>query len=479
MHQDLWADSEFKLLDLGDNRLNQRMVKLTKRFLESPESPINKACGNWNETKAAYRFFQNENIDYQDILKCHTLMTKQRANEEETILAIQDTTYLNFTHHPKTKGLGVLARHKGQNKKTILDLGLVMHSTLGVSTEGLPLGILSQQIYARQAFSPDKNDKKKKDINLTLPIEKKESNRWLEALNRTKLSLGQSDLKIVTIADREADIYELFHLAENSESQFLIRASHNRKVNKTAIHSKISGDYLWDLMNKIKTQGIIKINIPKNDKSPARLAVCDIKFDKIKVCPPKYYSGNETNKKLPLYLYAIYLKERNYSSEKESIDWMLLTNITIHGFDEALEKIKWYCLRWRIEVFHKILKSGLKVEACRLETSERLIRYLTVMSIIAWRIYWITLIARVAPASTGLIVFNDLEWKILFKKIYPHNEIPKNPPCIEKILIWIAQLGGFLARKNDGKPGIIHVWRGLNKFANIMEGVQIARNIYG
>lgn len=479
MHQNLWADSEFKLLDLGDDRLNQRLIKLTKCFLQSPESPINKACGNWNETKAAYRFFQNENIDYRDILKCHTQMTKQRTSGEKTILAVQDTTYLNFTHHPKTKGLGVLAIHKGKNKRTILDLGLVMHSTLGVSTEGLPLGILNQQIYARQAFSPNKTIKKKKDLNSTLPIEQKESNRWLDALKKTKLSLDQPDLKIVTIADREADIYDLFRLAEELDSHFVIRLNHNRKVNKTAIHSDNSGEYLWNLMNNSKTQGTIKINIPKNDNGPARQAVCDIKFDQIKVWPPQNYLGNEVNKKSPLSLHAIYLRERNDASPAAPIEWMLLTNIPIHTFDDALEKIKWYCLRWRIEIFHKILKSGLKVEACRLETKERLIRYLTVMSIVAWRIYWVTLFARVAPASTARIFLDDQEWKILYKKFNPYGEIPTNPPSMEQVLIWIARLGGFLARKNDGKPGIIHVWRGLKKFANIIEGFQIAKSIYG
>ena len=158
---------------------------------------------------------------------------------------------------------------------------------------------------------------------------------------------------------------------------------------------------------------------------------------------------------------------------------MLLSNIPIQILDDALEKIKWYCFRWRIEIFHKILKSGLKVEACRLESAERLIRYLTVMSIVAWRIHWLTLIARVAPTLTAQLFLDKLEWKILFKKIHPQKEIPDQPPSIEQITIWIAQLGGFLARKGDGKPGIIHMWRGLNKFAHIIEGVQLARNIYG
>ncbi len=161
------------------------------------------------------------------------------------------------------------------------------------------------------------------------------------------------------------------------------------------------------------------------------------------------------------------------------IDWMLLSNIPILTFTDAIEKICWYCLRWRIEVFHKILKSGFKVEDCRLETADRLTRYLTTISIVAWRVFWITLIARVSPTSTALLFLDDIEWKILFSKFCPNKKFPQKAPEIKQIVIWIAQLGGFLARKGDKNPGIIYIWRGLKKFANMIEGVKIARNIYG
>ena len=138
-----WTEKEFEMVDLGDDRLNKRLIKISQQILQSPQSHINKACGNWSETKAAYRFFQNENVNYQDIINVHAQMTKQRCKEEETILAIQDTTYYNYTHHPKTDGLGVLSRFKGKHKDEILTLGLSMHTTLGITTEGLPLGILN------------------------------------------------------------------------------------------------------------------------------------------------------------------------------------------------------------------------------------------------------------------------------------------------------------------------------------------------
>ncbi len=299
MIEEKWAHKEFEMVDLGDERLNKRLIQLTERFLKSPESPINKACGNWNETKAAYRFFQNENIDYQDILTSHAYATKERAKEETTILAIQDTTYLNYTHHPKTQGLGTLSRYKGKHKDEILTSGLIMHSTLTCTTDGLPLGIIDQKIYSREELPLEKKMKKKRSHNIAFPIEEKESIRWLNSLRKTSEHLDNQGKTVVTIADREADIYDLFLLAEDLKSKVLIRANHNRKVNKTSIHSEISGEKLWNLMKRKKTKGKMKIRIPKSDTQIERIAICDVKFDKIKVLPPKNYinSKKDTSQK--------------------------------------------------------------------------------------------------------------------------------------------------------------------------------------
>ena len=213
-------------MDLGGDRLNHRLVKIEQQILESPQSHINKACGDWSETKAAYRFFQNENVNYQDIIEIHAEMTKERAKEEETILAIQDTAYYNYTHHPKTKGLGVLSRFKGKHKDEILTMGLCMHTTLGITTEGLPLGILDQNISSREELYKEKKELKKKSRNSALPIEEKESIRWLDSMRQTVARFKQENKKIVTIADREADIYDLFLLADRLKTNLLVLLCH-------------------------------------------------------------------------------------------------------------------------------------------------------------------------------------------------------------------------------------------------------------
>jgi hypothetical protein len=471
-----WTEKEFEMVDLGDERLNQRLIKISRQMLESPQSHINKACGDWSETKAAYRFFQNENVNYQDVIEAHAEMTKERAKQEETILAIQDTTYYNYTHHPKTEGLGVLSRFKGKHKDEIL--GLCMHTTLGMTIEGLPLGILDQNIFSREELPKEKKELKRKSHNTALPIEEQESIRWLDSMKQTVARFEQENKKVVTIADREADIYDLFLLADRLKTHLLVRASQNRKINKTAIHSEISGELLWDFMKKQKIQGRIQVRVPKKEAQAERLAACNIKFGKINVLSPRHYKGSKDGN-LNLDIYVIHIFEKQPPKGCEGIEWMLLTNIPVLTFEEAVEKMKWYCLRWRIEVYFKVIKSGFKVEDCRLEKSERLIRYLAVVSIVAWRVYWLTLVSRTAPNMPALLFLNDFDWKILFAKFNLNKKIPKRPPTMKQITIWIAQLGGFLARKGDGEPGVTHIWCGLKKLANMIEGAQMFKNIYG
>ena len=151
-----------------------------------------------------------------------------------------------------------------------------------------------------------------------------------------------------------------------------------------------------------------------------------------------------------------------------------MTNLIVNDFDAALEKVRWYCLRWRIEVFHKILKSGFLIEDCRLSTAERLIRYITLMSIIAWRIFYITLIARTQPELPCTKLLDKNEWQILYVKIHRRQNYPKVEPTIKTVVSWIAQLGGFLARKGDGEPGPMVLWRGWRRLTDLCEGWELA-----
>lgn len=472
-----WAATEFGNINLGDKRLSDRLTKIADQFISSTESPINKACGSWGDTKAAYRFFQNDSIDYKDIVRHHSEATKLRAKNEDIILAIQDTTYFNYTSHPNTQGLGLLSRFTGKHKKDILTKGLYMHTTLAINTDGLPLGLLDQKITAREVLSKDKIAIKKRSHNIALPIEEKESVRWLNSMRETVSIFHENNKKVVTIADREADIYDLFLLGEELGTHYLIRVSHNRKINKTAIHSDISGEMLWDFMAKQDIEGEIKINVPKKENQSKRIATCNIKVGKVKILPPRSYKGKKTINALDLYV--IHVIEDAAPEGSDKIEWMLCTNIPVLNYSDAIEKIKWYCLRWRIEVYFKVIKSGFNVERCRLETAECLIRYLAVISIVAWRVFWLTLASRTTNNITVSEFLTDDEWKVLYMKFNPESKIPKHPPSVKKITVWIAQLGGFLARNGDGSPGITHIWRGLEKLSDMVLGMRLYGNICG
>lgn len=454
-----WAMQEFSNISLGDKRLNNRLIKLCDKLSEAPESSINQACSTWADTKGAYRFFKNETVDAAAILKSHISKTVGRAEKYDTVLAIQDTSYLVYTSHKKTEGLGRISSVKHDRDKTpiVSTNGLIMHTSLAVSTEGLPLGILDQRIKARTSQVKGKNKN-----NQRIPIEDKESYRWLESLNNTKDNLRKK--RVVTICDRESDIYEFFHLSSKINAPVLVRASVDRTLTENNIR-------LWSFMKTRPVSGVFNVETPARDGKPSRVATLQLHFSSFVLKPPQKKASPLPN----LSMTAVYVVEKAPSSDKEKLEWMLLTNLSVNNYEEAFEKVRWYCLRWRIEMFHKVLKSGFRIESCRLESADRLIRYVTIMSIIAWRMFMITLISRSNPDLPCNIFLSEGEWKVLYLKIKQKNKFPKQIPKIKEVVKWVAQLGGFLARKGDGDPGTITLWRGWKRLTDLTEGWYLAR----
>lgn len=470
-HECEWASLEFGGIKLGDKRLGERLVKLADRLASSPESPINQACGDWTETKAAYRFFQNENVNEKDILASHTKRTVERSKSYETILAIQDTSYFTYTGQKKTTGLGMISKGANKNAKPTDAVGLMMHTTFAVSPDGLPVGILDQNIFSRKQKIEVQKIKIRQRSG-SVAIENKESIRWLNSLKETQSAVFGSKVQVVTVCDREGDFYEFFECAHKVQASMLIRACSDRNINM--LQSQKTHHRLWSTIQALPCVGTIEVEIPARDQNPARTALLETRFGLFTMNPPRSHIRHKTEDLPDFNLNAVYVMEKNPPEGEEALEWMLLTNLLITSFEEAKEKVSWYCLRWRIEVFHKILKSGLRVEQCRLQTADRLIRYLTVMSIIAWRIYWVTLIARADPDLPCTLLFADDEWKVLYSKIKKTKSYPKVPPRIRETVRWIAQLGGFLARKGDGEPGVMTLWRGWKRLCDLSEGWNLA-----
>jgi hypothetical protein len=449
-----WAQVELSEVDLADSRLNDRFQQLGSALGKQPLAPINAACEDWADSKAAYRFFDNEKVTPEKILSPHSQRTVERMQGHPVILAIQDTTFFNFTQHPNTDGLGEIGR-KSQNQR-----GFAMHSTLAVSPAGQPLGLLTEKFILRElgeaAYTPQELQK--------LPIEQKESYRWLQSLEKT-IELTPENVQVVTVCDREADIYEMFVLGQEQHASLLVRASENRSLQDDEVK------HLWAKVEQKPIVGELDVHLRGNQKRQERQTKVSIRFCSVKLRPP----WRPEKKKLPVVnLHAILVREEHPPENlaelgHEPIEWLLLTNTSVNDFAEALRVVEWYCCRWQIEVFHKIIKSGCRVEDCLLQTADRLKNYIALMSIVAWRLQWLTYLNRTEPDLPCTTILTTIEWQALYMRIHKTTKFPKTPPSVHQAIRWIAQLGGFLGRKSDGEPGIIAIWRGWQRLQDLAD----------
>jgi hypothetical protein len=443
-----WCRDEFDTVELQDARLNRRCVELAVELTEQPQGRINQACEDWAATKAAYRFFDNDQVTPAGIRAPHHQRTVERMKQHPRVLAIQDTSFLNYTRHPQTTGLGAIGNKRQQQR------GCGMHSTLAVTPQGLPLGLLTQDFFTRAVDEPAHRPA---ELRL-LPIEEKESYRWLQAFEQT-LALAPAGVEVITVCDREADIYEMFALAQEQKASLLVRASSNRVLLETDVRK------LWSKVERQPCAGQLVVQIPGNSQRPARQATVSVRYTAVTLKPPWRPKGL----KLPaVKLNAILVREENPPPDiEEPIEWLLLTNTPGASFAAAQQVIQWYCCRWQIEVFHKVLKSGCRVEDCRLRTADRLYNFIALMSVIAWRLHWLTYINRCHPNQPCTVVLTTSEWQALYMRIHRSTRLPTTVPTVRQVVRWIAQLGGFLGRKSDGEPGVTTIWRGWQRLQDI------------
>lgn len=436
-----WAAQEFEAVELQDTRLNRRCQLLASSLGQQPQAPINQACESWAETKAAYRFLANEKVQPDEILASHAQRTVARMSSHDFVLAVQDTTFFNYTQHPHTAGLGEIGTKRQQQR------GFGMHSTLAVTPAGVPLGLLTQEFFTRPVGAPSHTPAEAR----RLPIAEKESYRWLAALEQTVALVGATT-EVLTVCDREADIYEMFVLAQQKEAALLVRAARNRCLQEP------EADKLWAKLRRQPVAGQLTVHITGNQARKARAAEVSLRFTAVQLRPPWRPQGQKLP---PITLYALLVREERPPEDiDEPIEWLLLINLAIESLTMAVQVVEWYCWRWQIEVYHKILKSGCQVEDCRLQTADRLQNYLALMSAIAWRLHWLTYVSRVDPDRPCTAVLTTTEWQALYLRIQRTTSLPETPPTTYQAIRWIARLGGFLGRRADGEPGITVLWRG-------------------
>jgi hypothetical protein len=442
-----WAEAEFSTIRLYDPRLKRRLYRIAQDFYNKPQSNIPEACGSRARSMGAYRFFQNENVTMEVILDAHTEATLKRIKEHRVVLAPQDTTILNYSTHPMTEGLGPIG--------TVRDdfIGLILHDTLAISEEGTPLGILDAQCWAR-----DPEDQGKRKRRKETPLEQKESMKWLRSFRRVaEIQKLCPETTLVSIGDRESDIYDLFQEALNYRyaPKLLIRAERSRK-------RMVEHQGLWEYMQGQEVAGHLTIHIPRRGTTKGRDVGIDVRYADVELTPPKRLSSSSA-----VRAWAIYVKEN--SDDSEPIEWMLLTTAAVNSFADATERIEWYTKRWGVEVYHRTLKSGCRIEDRQLENADRLEVSLGIDMVVAWRIYYMTMLGREVPDAPCTVFFKDEEWKALHCYVYKTQEVPESPPQLREAIRMVGMIGGHMGRKSDGEPGTETLWRGIQRLDTATE----------
>jgi hypothetical protein len=454
-----WTEEEFGTVQFFDERLKNRLFTLAADFFAQPGELVPQACdGSAAKTKAAYRFFSNDRVDMQTVLRAHIETTIERVRPHRVVLAVQDTSTLKYTAHPP-EGVGPI-----NNTSKDKAVGLLLHDTMAFTPEGTPLGLLNVQVWAR-----DPNRKRKKDKRNELPIEQKESMKWLTSFRAVAEAQAVCpDTMLVSVADREADIYELFYEAcqDREGPKVLIRAERTR-------NRQVEQEHLWEKMAAEPLAGMLEVHVPAKAGRPARVAKLEVRFTQVVLTPPK------DSKLPPVEVWAVYAREVGHGSQvKQPIDWMLLTTVPTSDFKAACERLCWYSRRWGIEVYHRTVKSGCRIQDRRLHDADSLEACLAIDLVVAWRVYWLTMAGRETPDLPCGQFLSEEEWRVLAAWA-TDKPPPAQPPRAQQAVRWLGKLGGWLARSKDDNPGTTCMWRALVRLPCMVDGYRLALRAHG
>lgn len=446
-----WIEEELATVDIGDVRLNKRMGLLLERFSGQPQASIPAASRGLAETTAAYRFFDNAKVTEEAVLAPHREATLARMRAHPVVLLLHDTTQLDYTGKEATEGLGEL---EYENR-----IGLLKHTTLAVTPERLALGVVRTAIWGRREDRERDRAKIKK-----WPIEEKESFRWIEDWQAACAMAEQApQTQVVSVRDRESDIYELY--VEQAQpagprADWIVRLCQNRRVEGP-------GETIETVraqMKRWKKLGEIGLRVEAAKKRPGREATLTVRSGSVRLKPP-FRPG----KRLPeVCVHIVWVRERRPPRGCDPVEWILVTSLPVATFDQALTVVDYYCCRWQIEIFFKILKSGCRVEQLQLENDARLRPCIALYQIVAWRVLYVMMLGRQCPQLPCTVAFEEAEWKSVWT-ITQRTALPDRPPTLQAMVGMVASLGGYLGRKADGPPGPKPLWIGLQRTKDFAE----------
>lgn len=457
----LWASRIASHATLADERLNTRLATLLGTLAAKPLDSLPQACGSSSQAQAAYRFFANERIDPDELLQPVVDATSDACRGLSTLLAVQDSSSLNFSTLTTTKELGPL-------NDSLRARGLHMHTTLAVRDDGLTLGILDQQYWARPVQGRSAAERRQR------PIEDKESYKWLlgvEAAEAAWQTLpAQARPRLIHVMDREGDVHEVLERITDSPHFAIIRCGQNRSV-AGAIDKAFAAVEAAPLLATVNQQ------VPQASPTQAagltlRQVSLSLRQVQLTIQPdPKKHPDRQ-----PLTWTLLEARQDNPAPGSSALHWRLWTNLPMDTLDDVLKALRYYGWRWRVEDFHLTFKSGCRIEKLELEEAARLIKAAILYAAVAVRIVALRDWARLEPEAPCTVVLTADEWQPLWLRFSKEKLTAQTaPPTIRQATLWIGRLGGHLGRKRDGMPGVRTLWRGLRDLSLLTTGYAIGR----
>ncbi|MBF0246300.1 MAG: IS4 family transposase, partial [Planctomycetes bacterium] len=455
-----WVEEELGNADYGDPRLTNRLLSVAREMYAHPHAPLTEVFGgNPSSLKAAYRFFDNPHTTMEATLQPHYESTLRRAMTEKVVLAVQDTTSLNYTTHTSVTGVGPIGARAGAHPP----VGLHVHDTMAFTPQGVPLGLMHVRCWARdEEVTSPRGYARQLD-----PIEEKESIKWLESYRQVRAFRAHlpKEVRVVSVGDREADIYELLHEAAASLSSetpvdLLVRASKDRKLTDPEDHK------LWEALEAQAEIGRRTIHIPRRGSTAPRSVELTLRVKRVCIKAPSWKEGLPSE----IGVWAVLAREEGPSTGKEALEWMLLTTVPLSSAEDAARVLDWYAVRWQIEVFHRTLKTGFQIENRLFGTADRIESCLAVDMIMGWRVMHLVKLGRENPNAPCSVYFEEAQWRALLMRTNRDPAPWTGPePTLGDAMRMVAKLGGYLGRKSDGPPGAEVLWRGLQHLDDITE----------
>jgi len=459
-----WSEAIFGKCSLGDKRLTKRLVQMGKQLSSATGASLSKSCeGQDDLIEGSYRFLRNARVKAADIANGGYDVTGCLAQTIPLLLAIEDTTSLSYSHEVR-KELGDTSSTANAKKR-----GYIVHSTMLMdANKEKTIGLIAQERWCR-----DVTEHGKKHNRRDVAYEEKESYKWEKNTCQLEERLGDKLKDVISVCDREADIYEYIQYKLEHNQRFIVRAYHNRKLangsgllKSNLAESKILGTYTIDIAQK------------RNRKK--RKVELDLKATTLTFLPPKRRVSGATELK-PIILNALVAKEKHPVTD-EVLEWVLLTSEAITTFEEARQITRYYELRWRIEDFHKAWKSGTGVEKQRMQSAENLEKMVVILSFLAIRLLQLKEYfehEHLIPNAEDVCVtcdelLTEIEWKVLWKTV-EKKELPSITPSAAWAYKAIAKLGGWNDSKKTGKAAWSTLWDGWFRLAERVEGFMMAQ----